>query len=523
MVLVAAILALVLTVLAVRTVWGTRVPDDRPWGSGWVAVLVSVMLLALYLTLLSVVVQSPQDDWNATRLAPSVSLTYGYDLYYGPSKGPITVMMYGPIDALVYLPSIFAGSPTGAVVIAELITILLIFFPLFLIHWQTRLNGSNGKIRALAGFCMASAAILVTKGTVQMATAVHADAPALGFGLLSCAVLTAADEEPGWGRLFLSAGLSVLSIWAKQVEATLILAIGTYLALAYGLRIFLRYALCTLVMGLFFSALLVTWFGWTDLYFNMFAVPARHPWFGPAVYALAMSVLEMAPPFVLFGSIVAVGIIITFGRWSEHRQSLGEWFRRRKWTLIVLVALFMVPTSLLGRVKWGGWLNAYHTLYYLICAASLVLVDLSYLEGGKRYHRVCSWALILSAILFIGLAMPFTGHLANIARIKDNPQEQAYRFALKYPGEAFFPWNTLSTLMAEGSLYHQEPGIDHREAAGLKTPKKLLLAHIPSHMKYLAYQRNRATESLRDRFPEFDRKVTLEELPGWIVYARGSP
>ncbi len=523
MVLVAAILALVLTVLAVRTVWGTRVPDDRPWGSGWVAVLVSVMLLALYLTLLSVVVQSPQDDWNATRLAPSVSLTYGYELYYGPSKGPITVMMYGPVDALVYLPSVFAGSPTGAVVIAELITILLVFFPILLIHLQTAPNGPNGKTRALAGFCMASGALLVTKGTVLMATAVHADAPALGFGLLSCAVLAASDEEPGWWRLFLSASLSVLSIWAKQVEAPLILAIGTYLALAYGLRITLRYALCTLVMGSFFSTLLITWFGWTDMYFNMFAVPASHPWFGPAGYALAMSVLEMAPPFVLFGSIVAAGILITFGRWSEHRSSLGEWLRCRKWTLIVLVALFLVPTSLLGRVKWGGWLNAYHTLYYLICAASLVLVDLSYPEAAKRYHRVFSWALILSAILFIGLTLPFTGHLEKITGIKDNPQEQAYRFALKYPGEAFFPWNTLSTLMAEGNLYHQEPGIDHREAAGLKTPEKLLLAHVPSHMKYLAYQRSRATESLRDRFPEFDRKVTLDELPGWIVYARSSP
>lgn len=523
MLLIATILGLVLVILAVRTVWGTRSPDDRPWGSGWVGVPVLVMLLALYLTLWAVVVQSPQNDWNATRLAPSVSLTYGYDLYYGPSKGPITVMMYGPVDALAYLPSIFAGSPTGAVVIAELITILLVFFPLFLIHWQTRLTGPNGSTRALAGFSMASGAILVTKGTVLMATAVHADAPALGFGLLSCAVLTTGDEEPGWGRLFLSAGLSVLSIWAKQVEAPLILAIGTYLALAYGLRTSLRYALCTLLVGSFVSTMLLIWFGWTDLYFNMFLVPASHPWFGPATYALAMSALEMAPPFVLFGSIVTAGIIITFGRWSEHRDSLGEWLRSRKWTLIVLAALFMVPTSLLGRVKWGGWLNAYHTLYYLICAASLVLVDLSYPEVAKRYHRVFSWALILSAILFVGLTLPFTGDLEKITRMKDNPQEQAYRFALKYPGEAFFPWNTLSTLMAEGNLYHQEPGIDHREAAGLQTPEKLLLAHIPSHMKYLAYQRNRATESLRDRFPEFDRKVTLEELPGWIVYTRSSP
>ena len=169
-----------LIVLSVRTVWGTRSPDDRPWGSGWVSVLIPVMLLRVVSdpAVRGRAVPARRLERNPTGAKREPDLWVRP--YYGPSKGPITVMMYGPIDALVYLPSIFAGSPTGAVVIAELITILLIFFPLFLIHWQTRLNGSNGKIRALAGFCMASGAILVTKGTVQMATAVHADAPALG-------------------------------------------------------------------------------------------------------------------------------------------------------------------------------------------------------------------------------------------------------------------------------------------------------------------------------------------------------
>lgn len=580
--IISTILGLALIILTIRVVWASRSPDDRPLGSAWFCLLVPVLAAALYLTLLVVVVRAPQDDWNATRLATNLGLSYGYKLYYGAGEGPITVMMYGPIAALVFRPSALAATPTGAVLIAAVINTVLVFFPVLLLNLQAGHQGPNGRIRAIAGFCMASGAILATKGTVEMATLVHADAPALGLGLLSCSVLIANDGEPGWGRVALSAGLAVAAVWAKQVEAPLIIAIGTYLALAYGLRSLFRFVLCALVVGVLCSVALIGWFGWDDLVYNMFVVPAKHPWFGPAAWALTMASIEMAPPFLLFGSVVAAGIFVTLsnrfhkygyesqgpspglpvngegglppvdggirrgacrddrsgrsktgvpnprphlrspvlGLSKANQESLREWFRSRNWTLIVLVALFMVPTSLLGRVKWGGWLNAYHTLYYLICAASLVLIDVSRPEVGKKYHRCFSWALAVGAVVFIALNLPSLEHLPMVARPELNPQEQAYEFTQKHPGKAYFPWNTLSTLMAEGKLYHQEPGIDHREAAGPKITEKLFLEHVPADMKYLAYHRNSSTRSLGNRFPEFVHRERLRELPGWIVYER---
>ena len=55
--------------------------------------------------------------------------------------------------------------------------------------------------------------------------------------------------------------------------------------------------------------------------------------------------------------------------------------------------------------------------------------------------------------------------LSMIRNPSDNTQEVVYTYAVGHPGLVYFPWNGLSTLLAEGKLYHFEWGIYDRYEA----------------------------------------------------------
>lgn len=500
-------------------VWHFRKSDVEPWRSPWVVGMVSAIVLVLYLALMSTVVTSSHSDHSATRLALSVGWAYGYPLYPGPEQGPITCSMYGPVNAFVFSPSAMFSTPNDALCLAATITLFLTMGPLLLLHLFVG-SRSDNELSALTGFSFAAAAILVTPPTSEMAGFVHADAPSLGFGLLSCVLLASSDKDPGWTRLGLSALFALMATWAKQVEVAVIPALGIFLWLVHGWGSLVRFIACTFVVGIVSLIVFSVAFGWEGMFFNLFSVPSRHPWIGPAPWAFAMATLELAKPAALYAFIVLAGIVVAgrSARWNPLKAS--GWLCGQSWFLPLLAAILMIPTSLVGRVKWGGWLNTYHALYYLICAASLVLVQWSRPGVLGRRHVVFSWVLLVSTLLLVGTAAGDLKLLRWIDRPERNPQQQAYEFALKHPGEVYFPWNSLSTLMAEGKLYNMEPGVVDRELAGYRPSDNLFRSHLPDRLRYLAYRGGPESESMREYLPEFSRKVHVDGLAGWNVYTK---
>jgi hypothetical protein len=98
---------------------------------------------------------------------------------------------------------------------------------------------------------------------------------------------------------------------------------------------------------------------------------------------------------------------------------------------------------------------------------------------------------------------------------RQNNNQVAYDFAMRHPGEAYFPWQPLASLLAEGRLYHFEYGVVDRYLAGYEPTPEHLRADAPPRLRWIAAS-NGPTLMLRF-FPEYSVPTQLAELPGWDV------
>ena len=76
--------------------------------------------------------------------------------------------------------------------------------------------------------------------------------------------------------------------------------------------------------------------------------------------------------------------------------------------------------------------------------------------------------------------------------------------------------------MAEGQLYHFDYGLYDREIAGFPVSAEHFRANIPPSFRLLCFPNTRNFEYTLKYLPEFNRRVDVPELPGYICYERNS-
>jgi hypothetical protein len=101
-----------------------------------------------------------------------------------------------------------------------------------------------------------------------------------------------------------------------------------------------------------------------------------------------------------------------------------------------------------------------------------------------------------------------------------NDPQLAYDFAVQHPGEVYYPWQPLATLLAEGRLYHFDYALMDRFIGGYEPTPEHLRANLPPRMRWIAANGRVWTFHY---FPEFSQEVQLPELPGWVVRTRPPP
>ncbi len=495
-----------------------------------------VVVLILSALFLREFVSSPFRDQNSPLLTPTFALVQGYQIYYGPDSGPALGTPYGPVNSLSYLPATIASSPTIAIIIAGLMAITFYFLPIFWLHvgeyWK---NSHELKIACYVFllFCFFTINSSALKGPAFM---IHADAPARGLSAAACAVLYYRKRKDSIASLLLSSVLAVLAVWTKQVTVPLLVALPTYILLADGLRCAVRYILCTFVSGSLISALLLILFNAKAVLFNMFTVPIHTPWIGigsGAVKAWSLqglvSLIFVAQNLLdrMLGLWVLVALYIGYQLLlsADHKTTIREWLNQNRWFMLVIVSLYMMPISLLQLVKIGGHNNAYgYVIYFLLAATNLALIKAA-TESTSLYSQFAQTiAKLFVFLMVIGIALIQIPSIAPIfvrlPKLGENPQEVAYSYAKKHPGEAYFPWNPLSTFMAEGKLYHWSYKIYELEEANFKISDERFRQYIPANTKFVAFSSRLVLENTLRYLPDFSKQVTVDELPGWIVYAR---
>ncbi|HEY9610054.1 hypothetical protein, partial [Allocoleopsis sp.] len=464
---------------------------------------------------------------------------YGYHIYYGMDSGPVLNTMYGPVHYLSYLPAALAKSPTIAILIGELLTVLFYFLPVFWLHIGEHLHPSKINNLRFACYIFILFCVLTTylSPLSSCAFMIHSDAPALGFCAIACAILYYRKRNNSIVSLLLSATFSVLAVWTKQTTIPILFALPTYILLANGINCFIRYLLCIGVSGLVISSLILVFSDSQALIFNMLIIPSHQPWIGldtglvPA-WSLKglLSLIELTQNLINYsiGFLIIIILFICYQLYfssNKEPQKIQIWFRDNPWVMLVMIALFMVPTLLLALVKIGGNVNNYaFTLYFLITATNLVLIK-TVSDSTVRYKQLTQKAVKLIVFIMIialsSVQIPeLTSIFARLPKLANNPQQVAYEFAKKHPGEAYFPWNPLSSLMAEGKLYHIAYGLYDMKIAGFNLSNQNFRAYIPPHIKYVAFTEKLVIEDTLRYLPEFSKQVTVDELPGWTVYTR---
>jgi hypothetical protein len=494
--------------------------------------MLPVMVFSLASKLVGNLLYLPLVDWNALRLVPTFALTRGAGLYTGVSDDPVLGFIYGPVTAIIYLPTVLASTPTAAVFIGGMITLFISLLPLILCLLPAAVRNEKDRIASATALLFAIGALLYMPGTFAAVTSIHADAPAFGLGLLSLAVVSHGKGSSSNVRLGLSALFAVLAVWAKQIEAPLLVGIAVYLWVAHGRKPLLRFIAWTASIGIAVTGLSCAAFGLQKMAFNMWTIPAHHPWQGgPKSYQFLLSLRQFFAEGSFLFVIVLSEIInswrVADGRTTRCRKEKVEFLRSNSWTLPLLVALFMIPTSVMGAAKVGGTHNSYHAYYYLVAACAIIFRDWLSSSTAERnsFPRVAASILLLTTVSFVAgnvyrVYNDFPSSPSSYSYIWQNPQEQAFTYDRRHPGEVYFAWNPLSSFMAEGKLYHSADGILARKLAGYPVSQAQLHSYLPARMRYIAYYSDSRYEVCCDYLPEYSKRVNVPELPGWFVYER---
>jgi hypothetical protein len=527
----------------------------------YIAATIPAATFIFFVSVLNKIIVAPFFAWNAIRLAPTFALTHGYQLYYGADTGPILSTIYGPILYLAYLPATLGISPNGAIIIGTLISVAFFFIPILFLfvsesfHQSQKamnLNRSQKLLFIIYAFYVFIGFFVFSCKSLPLdhsAFVIHADAIALGFGGAACCVLYFRKRKDSLLSLLLSAIMIVLAIWTKQVTLPLLIALPTYVLLADGLHCFKRYLSCICISGLIISAFLLIIFNPELVFFNIFTIPGNHPWRIPGtlsdtevvtlvannkqvasdkISALVVASKELiqycwVPVLVIF-----LASLYQFLFLSSPSKTISEWLSYNRWSMLLIVSLFMIPTSLLNRVKVGGALNGFcFTLYFLAAAAilllfRLILDSLSINSASSKSFNLSKFLILVLVTTFFFNNIPANALKelnTTLQKLPNNPRQVEYNYAKLHPGEVYFPWNPLSSLMAEGKLYHHEFALEDRLLAGYSVSTEHFRSYIPSNINKVAFL-ERNDGYVMKLLPEFSKKVEDNDFPGWTVYTQ---
>lgn len=479
-------------------------------------------------------IERTHENMDGLRLAPVFAACRGYSLYPRAGEGPPVGYTYGPISVLAYLPAVAAPDPTSALLGAGVLTLIYSMGPvLALLLIGTR--GGAGRPGAVALGLLVFAILARNPALVYTTMSPVHDAVALGLGLLACLPLMA-REPAGWRPLALSATLAVLAVLAKQNAAFILPSLVLYCALAFGPRAGVVYGALVGGIGVVLGLILIRTYGATTLVHYLFGVQAGMSLFSSRIPELTRQMAYMLIlPLLLIGSALYLGQDPgAAGRPPGPPRGRST---RGPWALPMLVGLGNLPIAILGAMKLGGDSNSMaFTVYYFTAVAAMLVARGAAgwpgpsAEPGRRTARALA-ALACVPWLSVQISLgppPIVFHRAEvIRRLRQNPNQLAFEHARRNPGSAYFPWNPLAVLMAEGKLYATEDAIVYIPPPG-GGPHLLgaegMLPRSPELVAYPPrYRADWGKFAALGPFPDHRRPVKVAGLDDFIVFARGRP
>ena len=439
---------------------------------------------------------------NGSRLMPSFALSHGVNYYVDLARGgPLYSTLYGPLVATVYLPATWFPTPNSAVLAGAAITVLVCFGAAAFLHFG-RANAAN-----TVAFLAAGLLICYLDPLTYSCFNIHADGPGLAFAAIACGTL-----YPERRSLPVSALCAVLAIFSKQMFVAVPIALLAYLLLAAGRKSAWRYLLwLTLAGGAAGAAAIAVW-GFGPLYHCLIWLPSHHPWNNrSALFSWIQAGRQMIRLSMPVLVLLVAGAIYRWRLLAAGRAAP-----------VLLVGIALVPFSILGRAKMGGDINSLSfATFFLTCGLTLLLADLA-----RERLAMSTLLAILIALTAYEAPLAF-GIAAKIGQLPAAPQQVAFRYLQRHPGEAYFPWFPLSHYEAEHKFRHYAFGIADRLMAGEDVSMQEFRAYVPRDPRIVALSADGSRDmlgyDLMQFLPAYDSPGTDPELPGWVVYRKHTP
>jgi hypothetical protein len=175
----------------------------------------------------------------------------------------------------------------------------------------------------------------------------------------------------------------------------------------------------------------------------------------------------------------------------------------------------------MAAIKVGGDRNSMHSVYYLAVATALALGRLWPVMVARPTGLMAGAILFAVTGVTVLAGKQVAGYRVQDALPKRCLSQEAWNYARENPGKAYFPWDPLATLMAEGRMYHFEYGVLDRIYAG-HPPETTRMRHdLPAGAEVVIYPRaDYPRTMLREYLPEFSFATATED---WLIHRRKNP
>ncbi len=477
------------------------------------------------------------NPWSNGRLAPALALLRGYPLYQPPGTGPVLGLMYGPLAVLSYLPACLVRPPSRAILLGSVLSLFFCTAPVAAIAWRHARRLGAGLPWVPAAGTVAFLLLSVWLPSLNYSThAVHADAPALGLAGAAVAICTANPRIARRRTLVAAAALGVAAVFAKQVMLFVPFGLLLYIGWVAGRRAAGTFLLCTALWAAVGLGLVAWYAGLATFGWHVITIPAQTPWgvqfreegrtLAGKIQALGEMVRGGDIDLWMTAVVAYVAGLACVRRVRGYLLVRGIFDRpeRAPWTLALLVAVLGIPAALAGRAKWGGDVNAFSVVTYFAAMAVALLAVEAFAPGRKPARgRKAYPAAVLAAAALAVLVVRGPGDVRTLEHhaASADLSDEAFEFARRHPGEAYFPWEPLSTLMAGEPAAHFASAILERHVAGFPVPASQFLAHVPAGLKYVAYPRaGFVSFNAHAPLSEFTEPTFVPELPDFRVFQR---
>lgn len=428
---------------------------------------------------------APLDSWAQPRLAAAYALAQGQPLYPDLHDGAQLCWLYGPGFAIWMLPVTFIPSLAWAEAMAVVLNALA---PLGALLWCLRADAPDRRTAAeRAGWVvLVISSAFLTGGWFG---GLHVDPLCIAFMLLS---LGAARRHlhSGRKRWLLAAALgAALAVWTKQTAAAFPLVLAAHWARERRWSLVAKWSALVLVFILALSALVIGWFGLTNLWFYVVTIHPLLPWRDVGDY-FAQNGRTLLFDLLPWLALAALPRLVRRLKPGSVETDAGPYL----W-----LGLALLPFGLAAALKEGGGVNSAHGLFFLAVAIGLRLHALPWGTSPR---------LVLAAMLGL-LALSSNADRLDCWR-PSHYQDDLLASARAHPNKLYLPWNPLVTLITDRKIYPFEYALFARELTGTALTPAEIRAALPTQ-PIILYDPLAATRTIKRYLPEA-RPVTLPML-----------